>query len=277
MRCVPTRSGHRRRRAGAQRSASVNQLESGTIRFGVFGAHGSTSGPRSCSTCCVAILGCASSSWGATRPTSSTSCAGGGWRPPPPPCPSTTPPWRSTRSSTTSWSTSAHTRTGSPRHRHGRTARASAAGPRLGELGQRPDPRGARHAGRVGRRQPAGSRRGRGPRDDHRPRRRAGRPTRWSHSAVLGPARRAASARLGWAPLRPRQFDRFAIVHRRDAVLSPATQLMVELVTAQMQEVADSASASGAPGHPRTGETRGGLRIRALSPRGGRSEPSGIR
>ena len=51
--------------------------------------------------------------------------------------------------------------------------------------------------------------------------------------------------RLGWAPVRPRQYDRFAIVHRRDAVLSPATQLMVELVTAQMQEVADGAKRLG--------------------------------
>ena len=50
---------------------------------------------------------------------------------------------------------------------------------------------------------------------------------------------------LGWAPIRPRQYDRFAIVHRRDAVLSPATQLMVELVTAQMQEVADGAKRLG--------------------------------
>ena len=56
---------------------------------------------------------------------------------------------------------------------------------------------------------------------------------------------------LGWAPIRPRQYDRFAIVHRRDAVLSPATQLMVELVMARMHEVADSAKRLGrtrAPG-----------------------------
>lgn len=42
---------------------------------------------------------------------------------------------------------------------------------------------------------------------------------------------------LGWAPLRPRLHDRFAIVHRQGAVLSPATLLMVELVTARLQAV----------------------------------------
>uniref|UniRef100_UPI0033657579 LysR family transcriptional regulator substrate-binding protein n=1 Tax=Intrasporangium sp. TaxID=1925024 RepID=UPI0033657579 len=82
---------------------------------------------------------------------------------------------------------------------------------------------------------------------------------------------------LGWAPIRPRQYDRFAIVHRRDAVLSPATQLMVELVMARMQQVADSAK--------RLGRTRapGAVTPMAVSgsghpsPGGGRSELSGIR
>lgn len=44
-------------------------------------------------------------------------------------------------------------------------------------------------------------------------------------------------AHVGWAPLRPRQFDRFAIAHRQGAVLSPATTLMVELVTDRLLAV----------------------------------------
>jgi DNA-binding transcriptional LysR family regulator len=50
---------------------------------------------------------------------------------------------------------------------------------------------------------------------------------------------------LGWAPIRPRQYDRFAIVHRRDAALSPATRLMIELVTARLLTIRDSAAALG--------------------------------
>lgn len=39
---------------------------------------------------------------------------------------------------------------------------------------------------------------------------------------------------LGWVPLRPRLYDTFAIAHREGAVLSPATRLMVDLVTTHM-------------------------------------------
>lgn len=56
---------------------------------------------------------------------------------------------------------------------------------------------------------------------------------------------------LGWAPIRPRQYDRFAIVHRRDAVLSPATRLMVELVTTRLLEVHRGARALGRTRAPR--------------------------
>lgn len=44
---------------------------------------------------------------------------------------------------------------------------------------------------------------------------------------------------VGWTPIRPRIHDHFAIVHRRGAVLSPASQLMVELVTARLLSVRD--------------------------------------
>lgn len=43
----------------------------------------------------------------------------------------------------------------------------------------------------------------------------------------------------GWVSLRPRQFDTFAVVHRADAVLSPAARLMIELATARIRAVAE--------------------------------------
>lgn len=52
-------------------------------------------------------------------------------------------------------------------------------------------------------------------------------------------------AHLGWAPLRPRMYDRFAIVNRQGAVLSPATQLMVELVTTRLRDVAAASARLG--------------------------------
>lgn len=42
----------------------------------------------------------------------------------------------------------------------------------------------------------------------------------------------------GWVSLRPRQWDTLAIVHRRDATLSPAAQLMIELATRRIQSIA---------------------------------------
>lgn len=44
----------------------------------------------------------------------------------------------------------------------------------------------------------------------------------------------------GWVSLRPRMYDTFAIVHRADATLSPAAQLMIELATKRMQQVAEA-------------------------------------
>lgn len=43
----------------------------------------------------------------------------------------------------------------------------------------------------------------------------------------------------GWVSLRPRQYDMFAVVHRIGARLSPAAQLMIELATRRIQEVAE--------------------------------------
>lgn len=51
--------------------------------------------------------------------------------------------------------------------------------------------------------------------------------------------------RVGWVPLRPRLHERFAIVHRKDAVLSPATRIMVEVVAARMRQVIESAGRLG--------------------------------
>ncbi len=43
----------------------------------------------------------------------------------------------------------------------------------------------------------------------------------------------------GWVSLRPRQFDMIAIVHRAGATLSPAAQLMIELATARIRAIAE--------------------------------------
>ncbi|WP_435741951.1 LysR family transcriptional regulator [Nocardioides sp. SYSU DS0663] len=43
----------------------------------------------------------------------------------------------------------------------------------------------------------------------------------------------------GYVSLRPRQFDTIAIVHRADATLSPAARLMIELATARIQAIAE--------------------------------------
>jgi DNA-binding transcriptional LysR family regulator len=59
------------------------------------------------------------------------------------------------------------------------------------------------------------------------------------------------SPRLGWVPLRPKLFDRFAIVHRTGAVLSPATALMVEVVSDRMHAVALGADRLGRVRLPR--------------------------
>lgn len=44
------------------------------------------------------------------------------------------------------------------------------------------------------------------------------------------------------APLRPRLFDHFAIVHRRDAVISRPVQAVIELATARMRDVVSADS-----------------------------------
>lgn len=43
----------------------------------------------------------------------------------------------------------------------------------------------------------------------------------------------------GWASLRPRQFDTLAIVHRAGATLSPAAKVMIELATTRIQAIAE--------------------------------------
>ena len=44
---------------------------------------------------------------------------------------------------------------------------------------------------------------------------------------------------VGWTSLRPKQYDTVAVVHRRDAVLSPGAQLVLSLAVARMREVAE--------------------------------------
>ena len=43
----------------------------------------------------------------------------------------------------------------------------------------------------------------------------------------------------GWVSLRPRQVDTIAIVHRKGASLSPATRLMIDLATERIQSIAE--------------------------------------
>jgi DNA-binding transcriptional LysR family regulator len=43
----------------------------------------------------------------------------------------------------------------------------------------------------------------------------------------------------GWVSLRPRQYDTFATVHRAGPRLSPAARLMIELATTRIREVAE--------------------------------------
>jgi len=43
----------------------------------------------------------------------------------------------------------------------------------------------------------------------------------------------------GWIPLRPRQFDTLAVVHRAGATLSPAARLVIELATRRIQAITE--------------------------------------
>ncbi len=43
----------------------------------------------------------------------------------------------------------------------------------------------------------------------------------------------------GWVSLRPRMYDMLAIVHRKEAALSPAAELMIELATARIQSITE--------------------------------------
>jgi DNA-binding transcriptional LysR family regulator len=47
----------------------------------------------------------------------------------------------------------------------------------------------------------------------------------------------------GWVSLRPRQYDTMAIVHRAGAELSPAARLMIELATRHIREVSEPVGA----------------------------------
>jgi DNA-binding transcriptional LysR family regulator len=49
-------------------------------------------------------------------------------------------------------------------------------------------------------------------------------------------------AGVGWVPLRPRLYDTLAVVHRSDAVLSPAARLVIELATQAIRSVTGPAA-----------------------------------
>jgi DNA-binding transcriptional LysR family regulator len=56
----------------------------------------------------------------------------------------------------------------------------------------------------------------------------------------------------GWVALRPQQYDTIAVVHRADATLSPAARLMIELATERIQALTE----------PVRGRSRQGTRSR---------------
>ena len=49
----------------------------------------------------------------------------------------------------------------------------------------------------------------------------------------------------GWVSMRPRQYDTFAVVHRSGATLSPAARLMIELATTRIRDIAEPVSPRG--------------------------------
>ena len=49
----------------------------------------------------------------------------------------------------------------------------------------------------------------------------------------------------GWVSLRPKQYDTIGIVHRKSAVLSPAARLMIELATARIQSISEPLTPHG--------------------------------
>jgi DNA-binding transcriptional LysR family regulator len=61
---------------------------------------------------------------------------------------------------------------------------------------------------------------------------------------VLHRLRAQLPAGLGWVPLEPPLYDTFAIAHRRGAVLSPATRVVVELVRAQLRRLDEDVARS---------------------------------
>jgi DNA-binding transcriptional LysR family regulator len=59
------------------------------------------------------------------------------------------------------------------------------------------------------------------------------------HRGVAGQLLPRLAPKAGQVSLRPKQFDTFAIVHRAGATLSPAARLMTELATRRIQAVAE--------------------------------------
>jgi DNA-binding transcriptional LysR family regulator len=57
--------------------------------------------------------------------------------------------------------------------------------------------------------------------------------------AVLDELRPRLAPSVGWVSLRPRLHDTIAVVHRRDAVLSPGAQLVIELAVDRIRAVTE--------------------------------------
>ncbi|GAA1477829.1 LysR family transcriptional regulator [Nocardioides aestuarii] len=60
----------------------------------------------------------------------------------------------------------------------------------------------------------------------------------------------------GLVPLRPRQFDTLAIVHRAGATLSPAARLMIDLATKRIQAIAQPVNQQASPSSGTSPRTR---------------------
>ena len=64
---------------------------------------------------------------------------------------------------------------------------------------------------------------------------------------VISELRPRLGPHVGWVSMRPRLFDTFAIVHRGDAVLSPAARLAIDIAVARIQSVCEPIGPKVAP------------------------------
>lgn len=57
---------------------------------------------------------------------------------------------------------------------------------------------------------------------------------------VVDPLLARLAPKAGWVSLRPRMYDTIAMVHRQDAVLSPAAQSVIDIATRRIQSITEA-------------------------------------